>query len=128
MEAPPEGWVVWSDDDGLVLAFRPDVFDSRAFPPACLPTIYVARGRRNRRPGVTRQPPPDAAWSVTLILEPEVERTHGGFDSRGAAIRRARELARAFSSGTVDYRALYQVTADREAYLARLDALTGRSG
>lgn len=122
----PAGWEVWNEDDGLVLAYRPDVFDSQAFPAPCLPTIYVTRGRRDRRPGVDLSPPADAPWSVSLHLEPEIVRTDHPLESRTAAMDRAREVAAAFANGEVDYRSLYQVTDDRERYLARLDELTGR--
>jgi len=120
------GWEVWSESQRrVVLAYRPDVFDSTAFPAPCLPTIYVTKGRRGRRPGRT-DPAPDDPWYVTLYLEPEVSRERESFDSRIAALDGARDLARAFAVGDVDYRALYQVP--REAYLDRLDGLTGRDG
>jgi len=121
------GWEVWSDDENrVVLTYRPDVFEGTSFPPACLPTIYVTRGRRSRRPGIDLDPAPDAAWYVTLFLEPEVERAADRFDDRDAALDAARSLARRFVRGGVDYRALYQVTDDRHSYLDRLDELTGR--
>lgn len=125
MDDVPDGWQVWSDaDDRLVLAYRPDVFDGGDFPPPCLPTIYVSRGRRGRRPGVRRDPPPGTPWYVTLFLEPEIEGEPEAFDSRAAARDGARELARRFADGDVDYRGLYQVP--REAYFEKLDELTGR--
>jgi hypothetical protein len=121
---PPDGWVLWSEEGTrVVLAYRPDVFDSEAFPAPCLPTIYVTKGTRGRRPGRPR-PAPDDPWYVRLFLEPEVERDPDEFDSREAADDGARELGRAFATGEVDYRSLYQVP--REEYLARLDRLTGR--
>lgn len=127
MDEFADGWELWSDaDDRLVLTYRPDHFEGQSFPPACLPTIYVTRGRRSRRPGVDLAPGPDAAWYVTLFLEPEVERPADRYDDRAAAIEAARSLARRFARGDVDYRDLYQITDDREAYLDRLDELTGR--
>lgn len=123
----PEGWVVWSADDRIVWTYRPDVFDGDAFPSACLPTIYIRQGRRDRRPGVDHSPPPDAPWAVTLTLEPDVARTDDGLADRAAAIAHAEELAASFVAGEVDFRALYQVPDDREAYLDRLVALTGRT-
>lgn len=120
----PDGWTVWSEaDDKIVLAYRPDIFDGSAFPAPCLPTLYVTHGRRSRRPG-RDDSPPDAPWVVTLFLEPDVNRTPDEFETRDSAIEGARELARAFSAGDVDYRALYQVP--REDYFAKLDELTGR--
>ncbi|WP_255195643.1 DUF5820 family protein [Halorarius litoreus] len=119
------GWQVWSDaDDKLVVAYRPDVFDGRAFPAACMPTIYVTQGRRSRRPGADRNPPPGTPWYVTLFLEPDVSRDAEQFDDESAAREGARDLARRFAAGDIDYRGLYQVP--REAYFAKLDELTGR--
>jgi len=122
----PDGWQTWSESaDRIVLAYRPDVFDGAGYPPPCLPTLYVARGRRDRRPGVARDPPADAPWVVTLSLEPEVSREPDRYDDREAALAAARDLAAAFAAGEVDYRALYQVP--RDAYLRTLDELTGRT-
>lgn len=120
----PPGWVRWSEaDDRLVWAYRPDVFDGGAFPAPCLPTLYVTRGGRRRRPGVDLSPAPDAPWHVTLFLEPDVAREADRFDDRTAAVAGARELAARFSRGQLDVRALYQVP--REDYLEELEALTG---
>jgi hypothetical protein len=126
MDELAEGWQVWSESEHrVVLAYRPDVFEGRSFPPACLPTIYVTRGRRSRRPGVDLDPAPGTPWYVTLFLEPEVERAADSYDDRAAALSGARELARRFADGEIDIRSLYQVTDDREAYLERLAELTG---
>lgn len=119
----PGGWVRWSEaEEKLVWAYRPDVFDGGEYPPPCLPTLYVTRGRRSRRPGGDRDPRPDASWYVTLFLEPEVSRDAEEFPDREAALAGARDLARRFAAGEIDYRALYQVP--REAYFERLDELT----
>lgn len=124
MDDPPAGWTVWSaEDDRLILVYRPDVFDGDAFPDACVPTLYLTRGRRNsRRPGPEREAATE--WFVTLYLEPEVTVREERFDDRSAAADAARELATAFDAGGLDYRASYQVP--REAYLEKLDELTGR--
>jgi len=120
-----DGWRVWNaEDDRVILAYRPDVFDGAEFPAPCLPTLYVTRGRRNRRPEGNRNLPPDAPWMVTLFLEPEVNRPPDAYDSLSAALAAAEELTRRFAAGEVEYRDLYQVPRDR--YLAELDALTGR--
>ncbi len=123
----PEPWVVWSDEPGgrTVLAYRPDVFDTEAFPAACLPTVYLTRGPKERR-----RPPTDPRgavagdWRVTLFLEPEVDCDERSYGTRDAAVDGAVDLARAFHEGGIDYRDAYQVP--REAYLDRLDELTGR--
>ncbi|MHC3438056.1 DUF5820 family protein [Natrialbaceae archaeon A-gly3] len=123
----PEGWVVWSDaEDGrAVLVYRPDVFDAEEFPAPCLPTLYLTRGKRTRRPG--RNPGnPDADWHVDLYLEPDVSipGTHR-FPTREEAVDCAIELAQRFADGEIDYRGHYQVP--RERYFDRLDELTGRT-
>ncbi len=120
-----DGWTVWNAEESrAVLAYRPDVFDGSTFPAACLPTVYVARGRRTRRPEGNRNLPPDAPWLVRLRLEPEIDRQPEAYDTRSAAIEWATELTRRFADGDVDYRSLYQIP--REAYLEKLDELTGR--
>lgn len=129
LAALPEAWTVWSDGTGgdgrLVLGYRPDVFDSEAFPAPCLPTLYVTRGRAERRRPPGSPDTPRGDWHVTLYLEPEVSAPSRRHDRREAAIRDAVEWADAFDRGAVDYRDLYQVP--REQYLDRLDELTGRA-
>jgi len=128
-EGLPDAWVVWSDEEGgrAVLAYRPDVFDADEYPAACLPTIYVTRGpSERRRPPTDRRALADADWRVTLFIEPEVEASEQSFETREAATEAAVSLARAFDDGEIDYRSHYQVP--REAYLDRLDQLTGRDG
>lgn len=123
-EGLPAGWQVWSEErTKVVLTYRPDVFDSDAYPAPCLPTIYVTKGRRGRRPG-RHTPDPDDAWYVTLFLEPEVRGEQQSFETEAAAVSGAMDLAASFADGDVDYRSLYQVP--REEYLEQLDALTGR--
>ncbi|WP_276271911.1 DUF5820 family protein [Haloarcula litorea] len=118
-----DDWDVWSEsEDKLVLVYRPDVFDSEQFPAPCLPTIYLTRGKRTRRPGAERL---GEDWYVTLSVEPEVTRDAETYGDRAAAVRGAVDLANAFAAGEVDYRSLYQVP--REAYLDELDRLTGRA-
>lgn len=120
----PEGWSVWNDEPGgrSILAYRPDVFDSEAFPAPCLPTIYVSNGSRRRRPGASQVA--TDTWHVTLFLEPEVEGPTETYDAREAAVDGAVGLARRFADGEIAYRELYQVP--RKAYFERLDRLTGR--
>ena len=123
----PAGWELWSDGEvKVVFVYRPDVFDAGEFPAACLPTIYVTHGRRERRPGTDLRSRPGEQWYVTLFLEPEVERDAEIREDRPAAIAAARDLSDRFARGDLDYRGLYQVP--REVYLDRLDELTGRAG
>lgn len=129
LSALPDAWHVWSDgDDGrLVLAYRPDVFDGDAFPAPCLPTLYLTHGKRTRRPGQNPTSTTDDDWFVTLYLEPDVSLDETNrFPTRGEALERTVELARAFDAGEIDYRGLYQVP--RERYFDRLDELTGDDG
>lgn len=120
----PEGWTVWHDEPGGrgILAYRPDVFDTEAYPAPCLPTIYVSNAprMRQRRPGSR----PTGEWRVTLFLEPEIEAGTEEYDDRDRAVEGAVAVARRFADGGIDYRSLYQVP--REAYFDRLDELTGR--
>jgi len=118
-----EHWTVWSQTEAkLILAYRPDVFDSEQFPAPCLPTIYLTRGQRTRRPGADRT---GEDWYVTLYLEPEVDRTADSYTEREAAVEGAVDIANRFAAGELAYRSLYQLP--REAYLDELDELTGRS-
>lgn len=120
----PDGWEQWSTErNRIVLTYRPDVFDSNAYPAPCLPTIYVTKGRRSRRPG-RDVPNPGDSWYVTLYLEPDVHADERAFEERDAATAGARELAASFADGEIDYRALYQVP--RPEYFDKLDDLTGR--
>jgi hypothetical protein len=120
-----DGWRVWNaDDTRLILAYRPDVFDGTAFDPACMPTIYLTRGRKTKRPEGNRRLPPDAPWTVTLYLEPDVNTDPEFHDGREAAVEGTLALAERFAAGEVDYRSVYQVP--RERYFEELDRLTGR--
>ena len=127
IENPPVGWEVWNAEPGgrVVLAYRPDVFDSEAFDPACLPTLTVAPGRSPDRPP-TRRDRADG-WHAVLYLEPDirVRNCDARFDDRASAVDGAREIAGRFARGGIDYRSAYQ--RPREAYLDRLDDLTGEA-
>jgi hypothetical protein len=122
-EPLPDGWTVWSDErEGrAILAYRPDVFDTDAFPAACMPTLFVSNRSRKNRPAARHRT--TDTWHVTLYVEPEVEGATEEYDDRESAVEGAREYARRFAAGEVDYRGLYQVP--REEYLAKLDELVG---
>lgn len=119
------GWRVWNEEAGgqLVLAFRPDVFDSSRFPAACLPTITVARGSSPDQ--LPERRARSDSWFRALYLEPtvRVREVDATYDDREAAVEGARALAAAFAADQVDYRGAYQVP--REAYLDALDGLLG---
>lgn len=119
LDSLPAGWQVWNEEpDGrVVLAFRPDVFNSQDFPAPCLPTIYVTNGSPRRRPGAGALE--TDRWQVKLFLEPDVEADTERYDAREAALAGAVAYAERFVDGEIDYRRLYQVP--REAYLDELD-------
>jgi hypothetical protein len=118
-----DGWQVWSDEDTkVVLAYRPDVFNTADFDAACLPTIYLTKGKQSRRPGLD-QPRPGDAWYVTFYLEPEIDAGQDSFDDREAADDHVVSLSQRFADGDIDYRDLYQVP--RPDYFEKLDELTG---
>ncbi len=120
-----DGWTVWNAEETRAVAvYRPDVFDGSAFPAPCLPTLYLTRGRTNRRPAGNRNLPPDAPWVLTLRLEPDVEYPPETYESKPNAVAGAERLTGRFAVGGIDYRSLYQVPRDR--YLEKLDELTGR--
>ncbi len=120
-ETLPEGWRVWNEESQkLILTYRPDVFNSDAFPAPCLPTIHIRKGKPSRKPG-RNTPAADAPWYVQLYLEPDVSTTANAYDSREEAETAAHELATRFTEGNIDYRGLYQVP--REAYFDKLDEL-----
>lgn len=125
MEEFPREWELWSDEpDRRVVVYRPDVFDSQAFPAPCLPTLYLSNGpHRNRRPE-QRHERGGGAWYLTLYLEPDVVLAEERYDDRADADAAAADLAARFADGDLDHRGAYQVP--RETYLDRLDQLTGR--
>lgn len=126
--ALPQGWTVWNDEPGgqLVLAFRPDVFDSTAFPPACLPTITVARGDSPDQ--LPERRARSSSWFRALYMEPvvRVRDVEATYETRAEAVEAAYDLAAAFLAGEIDYRGAYQQP--REAYLDELDSLVGDGG
>lgn len=123
-DALPDAWGVWNaEPEGrIILAYRPDVFNSADFDAACLPTIYVTNGSPRRRPGAGSVE--TDTWRVILFVEPDVEVSQSTFDSRDAAIDEAVVQATKFAEGEIAYRSAYQVP--REEYLDMLDELTGR--
>lgn len=117
----PDGWQVWNagSDGRVVLTYRPDVFDSAAFPAPCLPTIYVTEGPRDRRPAASRRG--TAGWQAILYLEPEIELDRRTYTDREEALDGAVALASAFVDGEMNFRDAYQLP--RESYLDKLDEL-----
>lgn len=122
----PDGWTVWNAEDGgrVILAYRPDVFEGKSFPAACLPTLYVSPSDPDQRPGTRSRT--GERWHVTLYLEPEVRvrDRETATDDRESAIEAAIDLAGDFAAGEIDVRDVYQVP--REGYLEELERLTGQ--
>ncbi|MXR50784.1 hypothetical protein GRX03_04080 [Halovenus sp. WSH3] len=119
----PEGWTVWNEEPRkVILTYRPDVFNSDAYPAPCLPTIHIRQGKPSRKPG-WNTPAPDAPWYVQLYLEPDVTADEQRYEGREAAATGARRLAERFVAGDIEYRELYQVP--RPEYLDKLDELIG---
>ena len=112
----PEGWYVWSEDDGLVACYKPDVFDADEFPRPCLPLITVTEADRGTVGG-------REGWRVSFHVEADVparrlRRTVAGYD---AAIDYAVEVARDFSAGEYDPADFYAEGDVRDEYVARLE-------
>jgi hypothetical protein len=125
LEDLPSGWEVWNEEPGgqVILAYRPDVFDTRSFHPACMPTIAIDRGvGPNQAPERRLR---SESWYVAFYLEPlvRVRRCDEVFESRDGALEGATEVAGRFAAGEIDYREAYQVP--RDDYLTELDALVG---
>ncbi|MFB6187422.1 MAG: DUF5820 family protein [Halobacteriaceae archaeon] len=121
-ELPP-GWVIWNNEPNgrVILAYRPDIFDTNEFPAQCLPTISITPNHPDQHPRSS-----SSEWYVLLYLEPEVrvfdrESTH---PFREQAISSALNLAQVFSNGQIDFADVYQVP--RPQYIATLEKLTGK--
>jgi len=125
MAALPEGWRVWNEESGrrLTLVYRPDVFDSDAFPAACLPTLAVAPGSGPDQ--LPERRARSSSWYRAFYLEPavRVREADATYEAWDAAVEAAYDLAGRFAEGEVSYRAAYQQP--REDYLAKLDELVG---
>ncbi|MFB6196746.1 MAG: DUF5820 family protein, partial [Halobacteriaceae archaeon] len=68
----PDGWVIWNDEpERLILAFKPDVFNSSDFPAPCLPTIQVSQSDPDQRRSRSVASG-DGSWHVVCHLEPEI--------------------------------------------------------
>lgn len=111
----PEGWVVWSEDDGLVVCYKPDVFDGDQYPRACLPLITVTKADRGTVGG-------REGWRVTFHVEADVpayslRKVVTGYDE---AIEYVIEIAMKFNEGVYDPADFYAEGDVREDYVARL--------
>jgi len=117
----PDGWVVWSEDDGLVVCYKPDIFDGDQYPRACLPLITVTKADRGTVSG-------REGWRVTFHVEADVpahslRKAVVGYDE---AIEYAVEIATKFNAGEYDPAEFYAEGDVREEYVARLRRETER--
>ncbi|MDZ7688560.1 MAG: DUF5820 family protein [Halobacteriales archaeon] len=111
----PEGWVVWSEDDGLVVCYKPDVFDGDDYPCPCLPLITVTKADRGTVGG-------REGWHVTFHVEADVpahslRKTVAGYDE---AVDYVVKTATKFNEGVYDPAEFYAEGDVREEYVARL--------
>lgn len=119
-----DGWQVWNNEPRghVILAYRPDIFDTNEFPPACLPTITIGPGSEPNQPRDHRNA--TTAWYVVLYLEPRVRvaTKDTTVPSRPQAIDYAVALSHEFTDGKIDFDAAY--IDPRPNYLAKLKELT----
>jgi hypothetical protein len=119
-----DGWEIWNKEPQgrIILAYRPDVFNTTDYPAACLPTITIAPGTSPNAPRDHRQA--SSAWHVALYLEPRVRVTtkDATVPTRPAAIEHALSLSHEFSDGNIDFDAAY--IDPRPAYITKLNELT----
>jgi hypothetical protein len=119
----PEGWYVWSDEDGLVACYKPDVFDADKYPRPCLPLITVTEASRGTASGRD-------GWRVSLHIEADVpargvRRTAPDYET---ALDHAVAVARDFAAGEYDIAGFYAEGDVREEYVARLEDEVGGVG
>lgn len=111
----PEGWVVWSEEDGLVICFKPDVFNASDYPRPCLPLITVSQadvGTVGGREG----------WRVSFHLEADVQprELEEVFVDYDDALDYVIEVAEKFNRGEYDLRGFYAEGDARREYLQRI--------
>lgn len=115
----PEGWVVWSEEDGLVVCYKPWVFNASDYPRPCLPLITVSQadvGTVGGREG----------WRVSFHLEADVQ-PYGleeVFVDYDEALDYVLEVAGRFNRGEYDLGSFYAEGDEREDYLRRIERET----
>jgi len=116
----PEGWVVWSEEGGLVVCYKPDVFDANRYPRPCLPLITVTKADTGTVGG-------REGWRVSFHIEADVparnlESVHVDY---GDAVDYVVEIARRFVDGGYDFAEFYAEGDVRDEYVARLEREVG---
>lgn len=103
VESVPDGWEPWHDEPAgvTVFVYRPDVFDGTDLPAACMPTLAI-RPARSRGPRGRPVRGRDAtAWTVQLLLEPELVMKRETVADRSVAVERGRNWMARFAAGAV---------------------------
>lgn len=112
--------MVWSEEDGLVVCYRPDVFDGESYPRPCLPTMTVSEadvGTVGGREG----------WRVTFYLEADVpaRELESVFVDYDEAVDYVVDVAGRFVEAELDLRGFYADGDVRDTYVEKLDSMTG---
>ncbi len=119
-----DGWEIWNNEPQgrIILAYRPDIFNTTDFPAACLPTITIAPGPSPNAPPDHRQA--SSTWHVVLYLEPRVRVTKKDTTvaTRPEAIEQAISLSHEFTDGQIDFTDAY--IDPRLDYIMKLNQLT----
>ncbi|MDY6775040.1 MAG: DUF5820 family protein [Halobacteria archaeon] len=112
----PEGWVVWSEDEGVVICYRPDVFNAEDYPRRCLPLVTVVEADTGSIGGRT-------GWRVSLFVEVDVEAHTVGrvLPDYDAAVDYMVEVAEEFNAGDFDLRGFYAEEDVRDDYIERIE-------
>ncbi|MDY6764120.1 MAG: DUF5820 family protein [Halobacteria archaeon] len=112
----PEGWVVWSEDEGVVVTYKPDVFNAKDHPRPCLPVIMVTGSKRGTAGGREE-------WRVSFHIEADVkpyelERYFADYDE---AIDYMINIAQNFVDGEYDFEEFYAKGDARYDYIHALE-------
>ncbi|MDY6780671.1 MAG: DUF5820 family protein [Halobacteria archaeon] len=115
----PDGWVVWSDEDGVVICYKPDVFNADEYPRPCLPLVTVTKADSGTVGG-------REGWRVTFHMEADVksyelQQVVIGYED---AVDYMIEVAEDFSAGEYDLRDFYAEGDVREEYVRRVERET----
>lgn len=106
----PEGWIIWSEEDGVVICYKPDIFNGTNFPAVCIPTISMVESDRE-------------GWRVSFYIEADVEARRLGKEFRNykEAVDYIMELAEEFNRGNFNLRDFYAKGDVREKYVSKLE-------
>ncbi len=116
----PDGWVVWSEEDGVVICYRPEVFDGDSYPRPCLPALTVSEADVGTVGG-------QEGWRVTFYVEADVpaRNLESVFVDYDEALDYVVDVARRFVDGDLDLRGFYAEGDVREEYVRGLEQELG---